>query len=97
MERKSPALFWTGVGLVTGGSLAVVLGAVGIGLAARNGFGDGGAGPGIGSLVLGGVLLGVGIPFMAVFGARVPAEPEPAAFTVVPILTPGGAGLVGAF
>jgi hypothetical protein len=87
-DRKSPALFWTGVGLVTSGGLAAVLGGIAWGL-------DGLPEPPPGAIVSfvgAGVFLAVGIPFMAVGGRR--NGPEAAlAPRLEPVVMPTGAGL----
>jgi hypothetical protein len=75
-KRKSSGLFWTGTGLVIAGGLA---GLGGTYLVATNDNGEGEGGPPVGgiSLLIGSVVfLGVGIPFMVVFGEKVPAEAE---------------------
>ncbi len=131
-KRKSPGLFWTGVGLVAAGGIFVIAGAAVLGANAENeadngihGLRDNGVAcdaepnidgcnddhsaslvknrtpQGVGLLIAGGVFLGVGIPFMVVFGERVPAESEGDAdkqsFTLQPVVTPGGLSLRGTF
>lgn len=107
MSRKSPGLFWTGVGLVSAGGLAVIIGGVLIiqGEVADDFGGVTDRGPaGLGLLITGGVFLAVGIPFMVVFGKKAPAEggdaaakKEEALLTVQPVITPGGMWLNGTF
>lgn len=105
MSRKSPGLFWTGVGLVSAGGLAVIVGGV---LLIQGEVEDGLGGvtdrrpAGLGLMITGGVFLAVGIPFMVVFGKKVPAEgdavkKEEALLTVQPVITPGGMWLNGTF
>ena len=46
----------------------------------------------------GGVFLSVGIPFMVVFGKKVPAEkPAAGSVTISPMLSPSGLGVQGTF
>ncbi len=117
MTRKSPGLFWTGVGLVAAGGVAAIAGGV---LVIQGEADDeplaGGRDrtpAGVALLITGGVFLGVGIPFMVVFGAKVPAAAttdgddekkdedkkveKGALLTVVPVITPGGFALHGTF
>lgn len=126
MERKNGALFGTGIGLVSAGGLAVLVGAVALVVGSLEETADDFAsGPscddepdnifceedgadegspatrlGAGLLITGVVFLGVGIPFIVVFGKKVPAEPEPGeeqGFTIEPVITPGGFKLRGTF
>lgn len=97
MKRKNNGLFWTGVALVIAGGVTGIIGAIRVGIDAGS---DVPPGPdGIGMVVVGGVFLSVGIPFMAVFGRKVPAEPEQpeakekAGPTVEPLIAPTGGGL----
>jgi hypothetical protein len=78
-RRRSSALFWTGVGLTIAGGLAVIGGAVTLGLCQNDPTVCDGEDTPPGSiiaLVAGGVFLGVGIPFMVVFGSKVPVEAD---------------------
>jgi hypothetical protein len=98
MERRNPALFWTGVGLVISSGVAAI---AGVAVLIQGGVGEDGVDhfPAVVASFVGtAVFLGVGIPFMAVFGKRVPAEPEEkASIHIEPVLTPGGLGLIGTF
>ncbi len=106
MERKNAGLFWTGVGLVSAGGLAVLVGGAALLVSAAEesasfddfeDSNDTGA-AGVGLLVTGGVFLAVGIPFMVVFGKKVPAEkPTAGTVTISPMLSPTGLGLQGTF
>jgi hypothetical protein len=122
MERKNAGLFWTGVGLVSAGGLAIVGGLALVAIEVADDSPDFGDNcdptvedcsfieeeqstdriPGaVALLITGGVFLGVGIPFMAVFGKKVPAEKdeegEKEAFTIEPVITPGGFKVRGTF
>ncbi|MEZ4437556.1 MAG: hypothetical protein R3B72_00585 [Polyangiaceae bacterium] len=85
--KANPVLFWTGLGFVIGGPL---LAAAGVYTYVAEEQTE----AGIAGMVVGGVLLAVGIPFMVVGGA----DPEPAtAITVVPQIGPGFLGVSGSF
>ncbi len=104
--RRSNGAFWTGVGLTAAGGLAAIGGVYFI--AAGQGTEEENAITAVGLWVLGGAMLGVGLPLMLVFGKKVPAGPdgepldedEAAAqaaaagvVTLQPLVGPTGAGL----
>jgi len=105
MVRRSAGAFWTGVGLTAAGGLAGV-GGIYLWVAGEGSELENKAGA-IGLWILGGAMLGVGLPLMIVFGQKVPAGPDgepmdedevpaqPAAGTVTlqPLVGPTGAGL----
>jgi hypothetical protein len=81
MRRRNPALFWTGMGMIIGGGVAGIAGllayAAGSVDASLSGDDDGEVPPAaIGLWIGAAALIGVGIPFMAVFGRKVPVEGE---------------------
>lgn len=103
MERKNPAMFWSGMGLIIGGALAGAAGAGLYGLAAQNG--DPGQGtalpvpPGsIASWTIAVALIATGIPLMVIGGRKVPAgAPAAEAASLVLDVSPVGVGLRASF
>jgi hypothetical protein len=94
MKRKSPALFWTGLGMIIGGGVAGLIGGALYGISGEEEPPPESIGLWIGGLAL----LTTGITFMAVFGKKVPVEEPPAeeksqALRIEPLLGPTGGGL----
>lgn len=84
MKRKNPALFFTGMGMIIGGGVAGIAGLVAYGASSIEADLSGGSDDvppaAIGLWIGGAALIGVGIPFMVVFGRKVPVDgEEPAA------------------
>jgi hypothetical protein len=80
MRRRNPALFWTGMGMIIGGGVAGIAGLVAYAAssvdASFSGDDDEVPPEAIGLWIGAAALIGVGIPFMAVFGRKVPVESE---------------------
>jgi hypothetical protein len=83
-RRRNPALFWTGMGLTIAGGAAIIVGAALVGesqvTTGETSY------EGVGLLIASGALLGVGFPFMVVYGRKQSAE-------AAVILSPQGASL----
>jgi hypothetical protein len=75
-ERRSSAVFGLGIAFICVGGAALLGGAIGAGVTSSDAGYGADPGPFIGIGLLGLALLGAGIPLTAVFGARVPPEPE---------------------
>ncbi len=93
LERRSPALFWTGIGLTGAGGIALAIGAVGYSICTESHCRDDEQNGYIASAVIGLALAGGGVPLFLVFGRKVPAEPKPAAAKLEASLGPTSATL----
>ncbi len=85
LERRNNALFWTGLGLTIGGPVFLAAGILGTASEEIE------TESGVGVAVLGTAMLGAGIPFMIIFGKKVPTNRSTVRFE--PLLSPTGAGL----
>jgi len=100
MKRKSTALFFTGMGLLIAGGIAGIAGGLLYAVDSVEGEDEPQA-RSIGLWVFAVAGIGVGIPFMVVFGKKVPDEPEagepaqPAETGIIiePLVSPTGGGL----
>jgi hypothetical protein len=101
MKRKSTALFFTGMGLLIAGGIAGIAGGLTYAIDAAESGDDAPEARSIALWVFAVAGIGVGIPFMVVYGKKVPDEPEPGEPTkpaetgviIEPLVSPTGGGL----